>query len=124
MSGMIYYSPGTKLGEVNDNTDEGIFGIVNAEFRAQMKSEPIPIGFRQDVKKGAAVIRSSVSGEVKDYAIEIQRVDHASLQKNKGMTIPAIPFLKIFQNKFPNYSVASAGHLRSVITNLRSESLS
>ena len=90
MSGVIYYSPGTKLGEVNNNTDEGIFGIVNAEFRSQMESDPIPVGFRQDVKKGAAVIRSSVSGEVKDYAVEIQRVDHASLQKNKGMTIKVV----------------------------------
>lgn len=90
MSGVIYYGPGTKLGEVTDNTDEGIFGTVNAEFRSQMESEPIPIGFRQDVKKGAAFIRSSVSGEVKDYAIEIQRVDHASLQKNKGMTIKVV----------------------------------
>ncbi len=90
MSGVIYYGPGKKLGEVNDNTNEGIFGTVNAEFRTQMESNPIPIGFRQDVKKGAAVIRSSVSGEVRDYAIEIQRVDHASLQKNKGMTIKIV----------------------------------
>ena len=90
MSGVIYYGPGTKLGEVTANAEEGIFGTVNAEFRSQMESEPIPIGFRQDVKKGAAVIRSSVSGEVKDYAIEIQRVDHASLQKNKGMTIKVV----------------------------------
>lgn len=90
MSGVIYYGPGTKLGEVTANTDEGIFGTVNAEFRFKMESDPIPIGFRQDVKKGAAVIRSSVSGEVKDYAVEIQRVDHASLQKNKGMTIKVV----------------------------------
>jgi len=87
MSGVIYYGPGTKLGEVTENSDEGIFGTVNAEFRSQMESETIPIGFRQDVKKGNAYIRSSVSGEVKDYDVEIQRVDHASLQKNKGMTI-------------------------------------
>ena len=48
------------------------------------------MGFRQDVKKGNAVIRSSVSGEVKDYDVEIQKVDHAALQKNKGMTIKVV----------------------------------
>ncbi len=90
MSGVIYYGPGTKLGEVAENTDEGIFGTVNAEFRTDMEAVAIPVGFRQDVKKGHAVIRSSVSGEVKDYDVEIQRVDHASLQKNKGMTIKIV----------------------------------
>ena len=90
MSGVIYYGPGTKLGEVSANTEEGIFGTVNVEYQQQIESDLLPIGFRQDVKKGSAFIRSSVSGEVKDYAIEIQRVDHASLQKNKGMTIKIV----------------------------------
>ena len=90
MSGVIYYGPGTKRGEVISNTEEGIFGTVNAEYQNKIESGLIPIGFRQDVKKGSAFIRSSVSGEVKDYAIEIQRVDHASLQKNKGMTIKVV----------------------------------
>jgi len=90
MSGMIYYGPGTKLGEVSANTEEGIFGTVNARFKETVGTEAIPIGFRQDVKKGNAVIRSSVSGEVRDYAIEIQKVDHAAIQKNKGMTIKVV----------------------------------
>ena len=90
MSGMIYYGPGTKMGEVSSNTEEGIFGTVNARFMETAGAEAIPIGFRQDVKKGNAVIRSSVSGEVKDYAIEIQKVDHAAIQKNKGMTIKVV----------------------------------
>ena len=55
-----------------------------------MELEPVPIGFRQDVKKGNAVIRSNVSGEVRDYDVEIQKVDHASIQKNKGMMIKVV----------------------------------
>ena len=90
MSGVIYYGPGTKRGEVISNTEEGIFGTVNVEYQQQIESDLLPIGFRQDVKKGSAFIRSSVSGEVKDYAIEIQKVDYASLQKNKGMTIKVV----------------------------------
>lgn len=90
MSGVIYYGPGTKLGDVASNTEEGIFGTVNARFQDAAESAAIPVGFRQDVKKGNAVIRSSVSGEVKDYDIEIQKVDHAALQKNKGMTIRVV----------------------------------
>lgn len=90
MSGVIYYGNGTKLGDVTVNSDEGIFGTVNSRFLQNIVSEAIPIGFRQDVKKGNAVIRSSVSGEVKDYDIEIQKVDHAAIQKNKGMTIKVV----------------------------------
>ena len=90
MSGVIYYGNGTKLGDVTVNSDEGIFGTVNKKFMSTISSEAIPIGFRQDVKKGNAVIRCNVSGEVKDYDIEIQRVDHADVQKNKGMTIKVV----------------------------------
>lgn len=87
MSGVIYYGNSTKMGEVTANTDEGVFGTVNEKFMDEISSEAIPIGFRQDVKKGSAVIRSSISGEVRDYDVEIQRVDQASVQKNKSMTI-------------------------------------
>lgn len=90
MSGVIYYGKGTKLGEVTANTDEGIFGTVNDRFMEAIVSEAIPVGFRQDVKKGKAFIRSDVSGEVKDYEIEIQKVDYSSLQKNKGMVIRVV----------------------------------
>lgn len=87
MSGVIYYGKGTKLGEVTSNTDEGIFGTVNNKFLEAIESEAVPVGFRQDVHKGQAFIRSNVSGEVKDYEIEIQKVDYSSMQKNKGMVI-------------------------------------
>lgn len=90
MSGVIYYGNGTKLGEVTANTDEGIFGTVNEKFVQTLQSNAIPIGFRQDVHKGQAFIRSDVSGEVKDYEIEIQKVDYTSLQKNKGLVIQVV----------------------------------
>ena len=90
MAGVIYYGKGTELGDVTANTEEGIFGTVNDKFLQEIGSDAIPIGFRQDVKKGHAVIRSNVSGEVRDYDIEIQRVDQAPVQKNKGMTIKVV----------------------------------
>lgn len=87
MSGVIYYGPGSVLGTIDKNTDEGIFGTVNDRFKQTIKSDPIPIGYRQDVKKGPAYIRSDVSGEIRDYEIEIQKVDYATTHKNKGMVI-------------------------------------
>jgi len=52
-----------------------------------MVQDAIPIGYRQDVKKGTAYIRSDVSGKVRDYEIEIQRVDYSTTHKSKGMVI-------------------------------------
>lgn len=103
LSGVIYYGPTSLMGEIKENTDEGIFGTVNETFLRQsgmdkvvtaigpgelaVPPEALEIAARQDVKAGPAVIRSNVSGEVKDYAIEIQKVDYNSGHKNKSMVI-------------------------------------
>lgn len=87
MSGVIYYGSQSRLGTIDGNTEAGIFGTVNEKLRNRIKSESIPIGYRQDVKKGPAYIRSSVSGEVKDYEIEIQKADYSTTRKSKDMVI-------------------------------------
>ena len=84
MSGVIYYGPGTCTGEIDANTDAGIFGTVDEAFLADIRQEPMEIGYRQDVEKGRAWIRSGVSGEVRDYEIEIQKVDGSG---NKNMVL-------------------------------------
>lgn len=87
MSGVIYYGNQSALGHIAANTEEGIFGTVNEKFRSRVTGDPLPIGYRQDVEKGKAYIRSQVSGELKDYEIEIQKVDYSPAHKNKGMVI-------------------------------------
>ena len=87
MSGVIYYGNQSRLGSVEANTDQGIFGTANPRFLSRVKNPAIPIGYRQDVKKGRACIRSSVSWELKDYEIEIQKIDHSSNRHNKDMVI-------------------------------------
>ena len=84
MSGVIYYGPGTCTGEIDANTDAGIFGTVDEAFLADIRQEPMEIGHRQDVEKGRAWIRSGASGEVRDYEIEIQKVDGSG---NKNMVL-------------------------------------
>ena len=90
MSGVIYYGKGTKLGDVTENTTEGIYGTVNRHFLDSLQADAIPIGFRQDIQRGRAYIRSKVSGEVRDYEIEIQKVDYGSVQKNKGLVLKVV----------------------------------
>ena len=90
MSGVIYYGPGSGLGNISSNTEEGIFGNVNDRFLKQVDSEPMEIGYRQDVQKGPALLRSGVSGEIKDYKIEIQKVDYSTSHKNKSLVIKVV----------------------------------
>lgn len=87
LSGVIYYGPQSYMGDIRANTDEGIFGTVNQQFKKQLTGEPLEIACRQDVKPGSAFLRSDISGELKDYAIEIQKVDTNSSHKNKSMVI-------------------------------------
>ena len=87
MSGVIYYGPGSSLGSIAANTEEGVFGAVDARFADQLEAEPLEIGYKQDVREGPAVIRSSVSGTPKDYAIEIERVDYSAGKTGKSMVI-------------------------------------
>lgn len=90
MSGVIYYGPSSGLGEIYSNTDHGIFGKANDKLAQQITSEPVEIGYRQDVKKGPALLRSGVSGEIKDYQIEIQKVDYSTGHRNKSLVIQVV----------------------------------
>ena len=87
LSGVIYYGPQSHMGDISQNTNEGIFGTVNQQFKKQLTGEPMEIACRQDVKQGVAYIRSNVSGELEDYEIEIQKVDYNASHKNKSMVI-------------------------------------
>ena len=87
MSGVIYYGPQSELGTVDGNTEEGIFGVAGEALKNRIQAEALPIGYRQDVHPGKAVVRTSVSGEAKDYEIEILKVDYSTSHKSKGMVI-------------------------------------
>ena len=87
MSGVIYYGPGSLLGEIDTNSEVGIFGTASQRLRQAMNLQPIEIGYRQDVKKGPATIRSGISGEIRDYQIEILKVDYSTSHQNKSLVI-------------------------------------
>lgn len=85
MSGVIYYSPGTQLGQIEANTETGVFGTADESLRSRIMSQAIPVGYRQEVTAGPALLRSSVSGQVKDYQIEIKKVDYSSSHRTKSI---------------------------------------
>ncbi len=87
MTGMIIYSDERILGEITDNSNQGIFGTCNQRALEMGVREPLPIGLKQEIKTGPAQILCTVDGETRYYDIEITAVhlDHDNV--NRGIEL-------------------------------------
>ena len=86
MCGSIHYEDSYLLGEIQTNCSAGIYGTLDTNIPLNLPVDPVPVGYMQDVTKGEAILRSSISGEWKDYTIEILQLDKNN-SSNKGMVI-------------------------------------
>lgn len=60
-----------KIGSIRKNTVQGVFGTATLNT----KEERLPVGTKDDVHTGAAIIRSTVAGNtVQEYSVEILKV--------------------------------------------------
>lgn len=88
LSGVIRYREDEKLGEIAENTEEGIFGTVNAQMEEiAAAAEPVEIAYKQEVVEGPATILCSVDGTVQEYQAEIEKIYLNSREANKSMVI-------------------------------------
>lgn len=87
LTGYIEYNNDNIIGEITENTAEGIFGVCKDEIIQQTVYEPIPIALKQEVESGPAQIICSVTGEPKIYDIEIQELHLENDNVNRGMVI-------------------------------------
>ncbi len=87
LCGVIQYEENSILGEIDANTNQGIFGSINKKIYDSIDMEGVDICLKQNVKKGRAKIRCYVENKFKDYDIEILNVDRNSLDGNKGLVI-------------------------------------
>ena len=90
LSGIIDYQEKASLGIIVANTTEGIFGQGNGQLLSRMEHEFLEIGLKQDIKLGPAYIRCQVDGSLKDYKIEITKIDKSDYNLSKGMEIKVI----------------------------------
>lgn len=87
LTGYIEYDNENVIGEITQNTEEGIFGVCNDEIVTQTPYEPIPIALKQEVEIGHAQIICSVSGEPKFYDIEVEELHLEDDNVNRGLVI-------------------------------------
>lgn len=93
MSGIIRRDNDSTLGDVKQNSNQGIFGrllkdVSDVCSRLELPiNEPVEIALRQEVEVGEAYILANVDGDVRRYSIEIESVDLSNANHSKGMVI-------------------------------------
>lgn len=87
LTGTIDYSKDNIIGTITNNTDNGIFGQCNEELLFDLKSEPMPIALKQEVKPGPAQILCNIDGEATYYDVEIMELNHNSGNVNRGIVL-------------------------------------
>lgn len=87
LSGLIRYRDSYICGTIAENTEAGIFGQANTHLLEKLGTQTLQAGYKQEIEPGEAFIRSSVSGEVKDYRVEIVEVRQNEEDVNKGIIL-------------------------------------
>ena len=87
MEGIIVYNSYNMLGTIEKNTEAGIFGEIDRIDTLFTDQTPVEIASKSEVKEGDATIRCAVEGKVKEYEVEIKRVDLDAKVINKGILL-------------------------------------
>lgn len=85
--GLINQNDKYKIGNIIKNTNQGIYGTINENYDGSNLKGYIPIGLKQEVEVGPATIICCVNDEVKEYDVQIEKIDINSTSPNKGMVI-------------------------------------
>ena len=87
LSGIIRYQDSEVLGEITENTAIGIFGTISADTGGLAYSEAVDVAYKQEIETGPARILSAIDGEIKEYEIEIEKINLNSGDANKSMIV-------------------------------------
>ncbi|MCD7725526.1 MAG: SpoIVB peptidase [Clostridiales bacterium] len=90
LTGYIEYDSDNVIGEITENTTEGIFGVCDEELVENASYEPIPIALKQEIELGPAQIICSVTGEPEFYDVEIVEVNLEQENINRGIVIQVV----------------------------------
>ena len=83
--GIIRKSGISTIGEITETCSKGIYGQMKLGMVDDEKA--VPIALKQDIELGSATILCQVDTEVKEYEIEIERIELGRTNDNKGLVI-------------------------------------
>lgn len=87
MTGRIAYDDQFVLGEVNENSDRGIYGKFNSNGLSFATEDPLPIGLKQEIEFGPAQILCTLEDEVECFEAEITKVHLEGAYVNRGIEL-------------------------------------
>lgn len=87
LRGVIDYQEYLKLGEISGNTSNGITGRLYTGKGSELHKEAYEIILKQDLQTGPAYILSDVGDGVKEYDIQIMKIDRNAKNSNKSFVI-------------------------------------
>ncbi len=80
----VFYRNAEPIGGIDKNTKSGIFG----RLYAIPEGERMKVGLKNTIKKGDAVIRTSLDGDtVEEYSVKILRVSQSAKNPSKGIML-------------------------------------
>lgn len=84
--GMIRRSGNSNIGSIKKNTSQGIYGQIQLGS-ALCNGKTMPIGLKQEIKLGKASVLCQIDSKVREYEIEILKIDIGAVGDNKGLVI-------------------------------------
>jgi len=87
LSGLIRYRSELECGKLSRNTTVGIFGTALDRLYEKVPRKSIQVGYKQEIELGTAWVRSSISGKIKDYQVEITDINCKETDINKGIIL-------------------------------------
>lgn len=87
LTGYIEYDESNIIGDIRENTAEGIFGICSEQIYSSIPFDPLPIGLKQEITRGEAQIICSINGEPDYYDIEILETHLDNDNVNRGIVL-------------------------------------
>ena len=87
LSGTIYYRDEQILGTITSNSETGIKGMLYAMPQELSDHSFVQTAYRQEVHTGNASIYCSIDGSVKEYTVEIEKINLSHRDINKSMVI-------------------------------------
>lgn len=87
LTGFIEYDDKNIMGSITANTPKGIFGICTPETMMDASYDYLPLGLKQEIKKGPAQIICSLGNGTQIYDVEITDINLENDNINRGIVL-------------------------------------
>ncbi len=87
MEGLIVYNNYNRIGEVDKNTEAGIYGKIDKIDEIFKEQIPMQIAKKEEIKPGDATIRCFLEGKIREYEVRVTDVDYNVGEINKGIVL-------------------------------------